>query len=446
MSKLPLVAIVGRANVGKSSLFNRLVGERRAIVADEPGTTRDTVYATIEHAKRHFLLADTAGLKTRPNDEFEMSIQDQITDASAAADVILVVVEAATLLTEEDRRVIKTALQSTKPTLLIANKVDQAKSKDDLAQWQRTGIRDVVGTSATQGTGVAELLDHINQHLPGKTPRPDTTDLTVALIGRPNVGKSSLYNALAQKQQALVSEQAGTTRDTNRFNLRYHSKTITILDTAGIRRPGRIARGVEQFSVLRAISAISEADICLLLIDVNEPATHLEQKLAGMIKEAGKGLIIVITKWDSAEKDAYSADMISKRIMIDFQHTWWAPMIFTSSLTGQNVATLLELITEIAERRDQKIRTPELNRLLQQTSDQHPPAGLKNRHPRLRYITQSDTRPPAFRVFGTQTGFLHWSYKRHLEKVMRTTYDFVGTPIMFYFSDRKSVDTKERES
>lgn len=435
MSKLPLVAIVGRANVGKSSLFNRLVGERRAIVADEPGTTRDTVYATVGYAGRHFLLADTAGLKTRPSDEFELSIQDQIMEAAVAADMILVVVEAATLVTEEDRRVIKTALKSTKPTLLVANKVDRAKS-EDLSTWQRTGIREVVGTSATQGTGLPELLDELVQQLPTATKAPPSAELTLALIGRPNVGKSSLYNALGNKQQALVSEQAGTTRDTNRLELRYHSKTWAVLDTAGIRRPGRIARGVEHFSVLRAISAINEADICLLLIDVHEPATHLEQKLAGMIKDAGKGLMIVITKWDSAEKDAYSADIVSKRIMMDFQHVWWAPMVFTSSLTGQNVAKLLELVNEIADRRAQTIRTPELNRLLQQTIDEHPPSGLKNRHPKLRYITQSDTKPPSFRVYGTQTSFLHWSYKRHLDKVLRATYDFVGTPIKLYFSDR----------
>lgn len=435
MSKLPLVAIVGRANVGKSSLFNRLVGERRAIVADEPGTTRDTVYAPVEYTGRHFLLADTAGLKTRPSDEFELSIQDQIMEAAVAADMILVVVEAATLVTEEDRRVIKTALKSTKPTLLVANKVDRAKT-EDLSTWQRTGIREVVGTSATQGTGLTDLLDHIKTHLPVETTKPPVADLTLALIGRPNVGKSSLYNAFAKKQQALVNKQAGTTRDTNRFNLRYHGQTVAILDTAGIRRPGRVARGVEHFSVLRAISAINDADICLLLIDVHEPATHLEQKLAGMIKDAGKGVMIVITKWDSADKDAHSADIISKRIMMDFQHVWWAPMVFTSSLTGQNVTKLLELVGEIAERRSQTIRTPELNRLLQQTIDQHPPSGLKNRHPRLRYITQSDTNPPAFRVYGSQTSYLHWSYKRHLEKILRTTYDFVGTPINLYFSDR----------
>jgi GTP-binding protein len=440
MASLPLVAIVGRANVGKSSLFNALVGRRAAIVADEPGTTRDTVFAPIAHGHRNFLLADTAGLKRSPADEFETSIQEQIADAAASADCILVVVEAAATLSDEDRQVMKTALRSGLPALLVVNKTDRTGGQAP-EQWQRTGIREVAATSATQRTGLKDLLDWVTGHVPPAA-KPPATELTIALIGRPNVGKSTLFNALSSKQQALVSAKAGTTRDVNRAGIRYHGQEWALLDTAGIRRPGRIARGVEHFSVLRAVSAIDEADICVLLIDVNEPATHLEQKLAGLIKQAGKGLIIALSKWDTVDKDAYTYDKLAAHIRADFQHVWWAPLLLTSGVTGQNLTKLFELAEEIRTNRRRTCQTAALNRLLQQAVDGHPPAGLKNRHPKLRYVTQSDTEPPAFRVYGSQTSYLHWSYKRRLEKILRGEYDFTGTPINLYFSDKQAAPEK----
>lgn len=441
MSRLPMVAIVGRANVGKSCLFNVLVGSRRAIVADEPGTTRDTVYAHVEDNGLYFLLADTAGLKISPADDFETNIQRQITEATETADCILVVVEASTTITEEDRRVIKTALKSKKPTLLVTNKIDQAQ-KQDIEHWQKTGIKSIVATSCTQRTGIRELLDFVSDAIGNiKTPQPQQSDIVISLIGRPNVGKSSLYNSLAKKQQALVSPQAGTTRDSNRFTLRYHGQSIDFIDTAGIRRPGRIKQGVEQFSVLRAISAIDEADLCLLLVDVNEPATHLEQKLAGMIQNAGKGLIMVITKWDTADKNEKLADNLRIRFVSEFAHVWWAPLIFTSAITGQNLPKLFELITIVDKSRRQKIQTAKLNYTLREVVEYHPPAGVRGHHPKLRYITQTDSEPPTFTMYGSKTDFLHWSYKRYLEKALRSEFDFTGSPIRLYFSDRESTNT-----
>lgn len=438
MSKLPLVAIVGRTNVGKSSLFNRLLGYRRAIVADEPGTTRDNVFALINTGRQVFTLADTAGLKLDPADRFETTIQDQITEAAAAADVILVVVEAGSVFSDEDRRVAKIALKSGRALILAVNKIDRVRRYGAVAEWRKSGIKTIISTSATQGTGLDRLVALLEESLPvGGKPGPEP-DMTIALIGRPNVGKSSLFNALGKKQQALVSEQAGTTRDINEIDIRYHAQTLRLVDTAGIRRPGRIERGVEHFSVLRAVAAIESADVCLLLLDAHEPAVHLEQKLAGMIAAAGKGLIMTVSKWDSIEKDDKTADQISNRVAGDFQHVWWAPLVFTSAETGQNVTKIFELAQMIMRRRSQQLQTAELNNLLERVADEHPPAGLKNRHPKLRYITQSDTNPPSFRIYGSQTSFLHWSYKRYLEKQLRATHDFTGTPIKLYFSDKEA--------
>ncbi len=431
--KLPVVAIVGRANVGKSSIFNRMVGTRDAIVADEAGTTRDNVSRIVENQGSAFWLVDTAGLKSA-EDEFEASIQDQIIEATEAADVILVTVEAHTTLTEEDRRVAKLALKSKKPTILVMNKADKAK-KLDLTHWEKTGIKTRVATSAIHIEGFTELFNQIIAIIPKAKTDTIENELVVALVGRPNVGKSYLFNTLAQKQQAIVAPVAGTTRDINRVTVREHNRDFTLLDTAGIRRSGKIGTGVEHFSVLRTLQAIEEADVCCLLMDGNELNTALDQKIAGMVREAGKGLIIVVSKWDIVDKDAYTRDGLAKTIAYHFQHVWWAPLIFTSSETGQNVTKLYELARDIAEHQNLEISTSELNRWLGACVIKHPPAGLKNKHPKLRYATQVDTKPPTVSVFGDYTEYLHWSYKRYLEKEFRQTWEVGGTPVRLKFTN-----------
>ncbi len=437
MTKLPLVAIVGRTNVGKSSLFNRLIGDNKSIIARESGTTRDTVTAVLNlRSDKACLLADTAGLKLRAEDEFEATIQEQIEEAAEAADLILVVADASTSPSNEDHRVIKTALKSKKPVILAINKTDKA-TKETLADWHTTPIRQFIETSATQSTGISELIEKLDQAFPKGTSQPPSADLTIGLIGRPNVGKSSLFNALGKKQQALVSAKAGTTRDVGSLELKYHGETWQFLDTAGIRRQGRVQVGIEKFSVLRAMHAIQSSDICLLLLDANEPAVHLEQKLAGLIREQGKGLIVVITKWDSKEKDDWTADELSSKIMSQFQHIWWAPLVLTSAVTGQNVTKLLEVIVKVAINQKRQIPTRTLNRLLEEAISTHPPAGLKNRNPKLRYITQSDVKPPSFRIYGAKTSYLHWSYIRRLDKMIRELADFTGTPLKLYFIDKE---------
>ena len=437
-NKTPIVAIVGRANVGKSSLFNSIIGYREAIVADEPGTTRDSITAKASTGTHDFWLVDTAGMKD-PEDDFELTIQEQITQASDSADVILVVVSADTLITQEDRRVAKNALKSKKEVILIVNKYDRTPH-EPITNWQKLGVKSIFATSTTQKTGIYDLLEHLEDILPKATIKVDENRIAIALLGRPNVGKSYLFNTLAKKQQAIVADKAGTTRDINRTVVKYQKQEIELLDTAGIRRSGRIERGVEHFSVLRSMAAIEQADICLLLIDVNELSVALDQKIAGMVQEAGKGLILVISKWDSVqEKDAYTRDQLAPRITAEFDFVPWAPLIFTSSVTGQNVTKIYDLAMEVMANRGRKIKTPELNRWLRFCVDAHPPAGLKNRHPKLNYIVQTEESTPSFKVFGSHTKQLHWSYKRYLEKQLRKSYDFSGTAIKMYYLE-KSVD------
>ncbi len=437
-TKLPTVAIIGRANAGKSSLFNRMMRSQQAIVAREAGTTRDRVVGKAAYHGHEFWLVDTAGLKPA-EDEFEASIQEQITDASDAADVILVVVDSTEYPSDEDRRVAKTALKSRKPVILIANKTDLRGSLPT-SEFLRLGIKSIIRTSAEHNSGISNALDEICQHIPEKRQAEPNDVLKIALIGRPNVGKSSLFNTLAGKQQAIVAGVAGTTRDVNRIRLRYQGQAIELLDTAGIRRQGKQEVGIEKFSVLRTLAAIEEADICFLLMDVNELNTALDQRLAGIIAEAGKGMAIVVNKWDAVEgKDAYTRDALAPQISAQFDFTPWAPLIFTSAVTGQNVTKLFDLALGIAAHRQQKTTTRTLNDLLQRSVQKHPPAGLKNTHPKLRYIVQTDTNPPWFVIYGSNLKFVHWSYKRYLERRIRDTYDYTGTPIKLSFRDEKQL-------
>ena len=435
VKKAPLVAIVGRANVGKSSLFNAILHRREAIVADEPGTTRDSIMARASWQNQDFWLVDTAGMKDA-EDDFEFTIQEQILQATDSADVIWVVIEANTVITEEDRRVAKLALRSKKPVFLIVNKKDKAP-KAPLSDYERLGIKPIIATSATQRIGIATLLDQLISAIPKATLREDPDRLHVALLGRPNVGKSALFNSLAKKQQAIVADRAGTTRDINRAVIRYQGREIELLDTAGIRKNGKIEVGVEKFSVIRSLSAIEQADVCLLLIDSNDVGVQLDQKIAGMIKESGKGLILVASKWDSVEKDGFTRDELAPKIQYEFEFAPWAPLIFTSSVTGQNVTKIFDLVMDIVAKRQTRIKTTELNRWLQDITAAHPPAGLKGRTPKLNYITQEDDNPsPSFKVYGAHTKFLHWSYKRYMDRALREKYGFEGTPIKFWFFEK----------
>jgi GTP-binding protein len=431
-SKLPTVAIVGQTNVGKSSLFNRLMRSQQAIVAREAGTTRDNVIGKVRCETKEFWLVDTAGLKD-PEDDFEASIQEQIQEATDVADVIIVVVDSTAYPSDEDRLVAKKALKSKKPVILVVNKID-LKGSLEIDEFRRLGIKQILRASAEHNKGIRRLLDVIVAEIPSRREREADDILRIALIGRPNVGKSHLFNTLAGKQQAIVANVAGTTRDVNRISVTYHKQAIELLDTAGVRRQGKIEVGIEKFSVLRTIQAIEESDVCLLLMDVNELNTQLDQRLAGIISEAGKGMIIVVSKWDSVEgKDAYTRDALAPQIAHTFNFTPWAPLIFTSSVTGQNVTKIFELATRIYARRKIEYQTSKLNKILSQAILDHPPAGLKNTLPKLRYVVQTDTNPPWFVIHGSNLKLLHWSYKRFLERRFREELDYDGTAIKFSF-------------
>lgn len=492
MKTLPIVALIGQTNAGKSSLLNRFAHKNIAIVAREEGTTRDNVAARIDD---RFLLIDTAGLKD-PEDDFEAGIQDQIADAIDSASVILLTVDATKYFDHHDKNIAKSALRSKKPVFLLLNKSDRGDALD-INEFRALGIPEdhIFRTSATTGQGVSDLKRAIlncfssdssqagafsekatetstggnvraqsrladGENAPRASEMSEKSNLNrplkIALIGRPNVGKSSLFNSLAKKQQALVSSRQGTTRDVNRVEIKYKGRTLEILDTAGLRKPGRREVGIEKFSALRTLAAIEEADICALLVDSTEPHSKLDQSLAGQIVEAGKGIIMVVTKSDLlAEseptnyfgeeniKNRTSADFLLDRLERDFDFLPYAPVILTSSETGKNVTKLFDLALDVDEARHHEMKTSELNSILRNAMASHPPAGLKNTHPKPKYIVQTDTCPPWFVVHGHDLGLLHWSYKRFIERKIREAYPYLGTPIMFsYRSDNSKKASK----
>ena len=466
MKKLPIVALIGQTNAGKSSLLNRFARKNIAIVAREEGTTRDNVMARIDN---RFILIDTAGLKD-PEDDFEANIQDQIADAIDAADVICLTLDSSKYTDDKDKQIAKSALKSKKPVLLLLNKSDLGEALD-ASEFLHLGIKpdQTFRISATTGQGIKDLKAAIsailvnsgtNAPTAGAGVRRSSEDslsdspkslapalgvsprcsLKIALIGRPNVGKSSLFNSLGQKQQALVSSRQGTTRDVNRVEIKFHGQTLEILDTAGLRKPGKREVGIEKFSALRTLAAIEESDICCLLIDATEPHSKLDQSLAGQIIDAGKGIIIVLTKADLVDDTDHILDELER----DFNFLPYAPVLITSSATGHNVTKLFELATKIDETRHQEIKTSELNKILTEAIVEHIPAGLKNTRPKPKYIVQTDTCPPWFVVHGRDLQLLHWSWKRFLERKIREKYPFVGTPIFFSFRDDQSPKSRNK--
>lgn len=445
MSRFPIVALIGQTNAGKSSILNRMARQNIAIVAREEGTTRDNVVAKIDDA---FVLIDTAGLKD-PTDDFEASIQDQILDAIDVADVILVTLDSSKYFDHRDAKIAKDALRSGKKVYLVLNKCDLGESLP-ITEFRALGIapENTFYVSATTGQGIEKLKSVLPKD---KIIEKSENKLKIALIGRPNVGKSSLFNTLGKKQQAVVSSRQGTTRDVNRLEVRFKGRDLEILDTAGLRKPGKREVGIEKFSALRTLAAIEEADICCLLVDATEPHSKLDQALAGQITEAGKGIIVVVTKADLLSeatptnyfgeeniKNRTAADFLIDALEKDLDFLPYAPVVMTSSETGLNATKIFELALTIDAERHQEIKTSELNKILNEAIIGHAPAGLKNTHPKPKYIVQTDVCPPWFVVHGHDLELLHWSWKRYLERKIREKYPFVGTPIMFsYRNDKK---------
>lgn len=455
MKKLPIVAIIGKTNAGKSSLLNRLAHRSVAITAREEGTTRDSISARIGNS---FIAIDTAGLKD-PEDDFEAQIQDQINDAIDTADLILLVTDSTKYPDHDTTEIARLAQKSHKPIILALNKSDLKESLPDY-EFAALGIQDIHKISATTGQGIKDLLDDIARGLSpqSKSPdsnaidnaidnsqtesdRPEAASIKLALIGRPNVGKSSLFNVLAKKQEAIVANFAGTTRDIKRTEIKYHNRAIELLDTAGLRRRGSIEVGIEKFSAIKTMSAIEEADICALLIDSTAPKNHLDQTLAGEIIEAGKGIILVLTKTDLLEDPTEQIPQILNQLEKDFKFTPYAPVILTSSETGKNATKIFDLTLQIEEARKTEIKTTELNKILGLALMNHAPSSVKGAPVKPKYLVQTDVCPPWFVIHGTNVDKLHFSWLRYLENEIRAKHPFLGTPIRF--SARKSEDRKK---
>lgn len=433
MNKQSIVAIIGRPNVGKSSLFNRLVGQRQAIVSNEAGTTRDAVRNTVQYKESNFWLVDTAGLQKTTDQIVEDSVA-LADEAIASSDITLMVIDASSAISDEERRIAKRVLKSKKPVILVVNKIDANKRKVP-SEVKKLGIKTIVGTSAIHGDGAGELIEEIVAHLPKSKPIESKDLNRIALLGRPNVGKSSIFNEFIDKNKAVVSDVAGTTRDVNIAIKRVGGVDFEISDTAGVRKPGK-RKDIEHFSWLRTVSAINNCDVAILVLDATEPSVAVDQKVAGLVKEAGKGLIIAINKWDLVKSEEGKQAWLERLLQRDFPYVWWAPMVLTSAQSGHNMTKLIQVASGIIERRNQKIPTKELNNIIQTAMAKHPPSGLKNRHPKLNYATQTDVNPPEFTLFGAHIEFLHWSYKRYLESQLREARDFSGTAIRLVFKSK----------
>lgn len=425
---LPVVALVGRPNVGKSALFNRIVGEQSAIVSDEAGTTRDRHFAQTDWAGRHFWLVDTGGLTDDPTIPMDVEIRKQVLTAIDEADLLLLVVDAKAGLHPSDRRVLDLLRDAQKPWVLVANKVDDAANMN-WYEFYELGAGDPVPVSARNGIATGDLLDVVVSRIP-EAPEEVPDALRVAVIGRPNVGKSSFINRILNEDRLVVANEAGTTRDSIDTPLRYHDRDLIFVDTAGLRRQARVDEGIEFYATLRTRRAIDRADICVLLIDATEGIHNQDLKIATLAWDAGRGLILVVNKWDLyEEKTEKSADKFKKEAAEKAPFLAHVPFLFTSALTGQRVHKVLDLVLEVDVARNTRISTSALNeRLAELTQRRQPPqaAGLEVK---LNYATQVEVAPPTFAVFGNHPDLVVEHYIRFLHNGFRETFPFLGSPL-----------------
>ncbi|KKQ94817.1 MAG: GTPase Der [candidate division CPR2 bacterium GW2011_GWC1_39_9] len=440
-NKKPIVTIVGRPNVGKSSLFNRIIGQRTAITSDVAGTTRDRIYEDVEWKNTSFMLVDTAGIDKDIEGELAENIQDQINFALDEADFFIFMVEAGTEITIEDEKAAQILRKKKKPYILVANKADNQELENSIVNFYKLGLGEPIGVSSIHGRGVGDFLDLLVQKIkkiPGKPIEPKTTDIVVALLGRPNVGKSSILNKLSGQGIAIVSEVPGTTRDVNEAIIKKDDKKILLIDTAGIRKSGKIETGIEKYSVLRSLKAAERADIVLLVLDATEGAVAKDLSIAGMVKEMGKGLIIVVNKWDAIEKDEQPMDQYLAMLRDKYDFVSWSPVIFVSALTGKNLDKIGSLIESVSENREIKIQTSKVNNLIEKITTKRPPGIKRGTRPKIFYATQTGTAPPEFTLFCNYPEYIHFSYIRYLENSFRKEADFTGTPIKIVLKKRQS--------
>ena len=434
----PIIAIVGRPNVGKSALFNKLIGQRLSIVEDTPGVTRDRIYGESDWNGRKFTLIDTGGIEPRTDSEILTFMREQAEIAISHADVIVFLTDIKTGLTASDQEVAGMLQRSGKPIVLAVNKMDATGTVNpDFYEFYNLGLGDPVAVSAVHGHGTGDLLDECVQYFPPEGEDEEEDDrIQVAIIGKPNVGKSSLTNKILGQQRTIVSSVAGTTRDAIDSYFENETGKYVFIDTAGMRKKSRVDEAIERYSVLRAQMAIERADVCLILIDAQDGVTEQDTKVAGMAHEAGKASIIVVNKWDLIEKDGKTMDRMREDIRRDLGYMTYAPILFISAMTGQRVERLFELIQYVNNQAATRITTGMLNSLLADATARVQPPTDKGRRLKVYYMTQVGIKPPHFVCFCNDARLFHFSYQRYLENQIRSTFGLEGTPVRLTVRER----------
>jgi GTPase len=460
MSRKPVVALVGRPNVGKSSLFNRLVGERMAVTDEIPGTTRDRLASEFEWRGALFRVVDTGGIEvyqpkgTRDENplsegsvEFVPQIKAQALLAVQDADVVVMVTDGTTGITAADEEIAEILRRTEKPVIVAANKIDHHKKNDDVVEFYGLGVGEVFAISAIHGAGVGDLLDAVYESVQEVVTMPDEPvedqHMRIAIVGRPNVGKSSLVNKLLGEERVIVSHHAGTTRDAIDSELMYHGEKVTLIDTAGIRRRGRVTPGVEKFSVIRSMDAVERCDVALLMIDAVEGITDQDAHIAGYILDAGKSIVLIVNKWDALEKDNYTLHEFEKQVRERFNFLPDPPVLFISVLTGQRIHQVLEAAREVYEGRYLRVPTSALNKILRDAMHNHTPPIRGSRRLKILYASQVSTAPPLMLFHVNDPKLVHFTYRRYLENQIRREYPFHGTPIRMSFRAREGLKDRD---
>ena len=438
MSK-PVVAVVGRPNVGKSTLFNALAGERISIVKDTPGVTRDRIYADVNWLDYHFTMIDTGGIEPDSRDVILSQMREQAEIAIATADVIIFLTDVRQGLQDSDSKVADMLRRSGKPVVLVVNKVDSfEKFMPDVYEFYNLGIGDPFPISAASMLGLGDMLDEVVKHFPDYAKDEEEDERTkVAIIGKPNVGKSSLINKLAQEDRVIVSDIAGTTRDAIDTDITYDGKEYVFIDTAGLRRKNKIKEEIERYSIIRAVTAVERADVCIIVIDATEGVTEQDAKIAGIAHERGKGIIIAVNKWDAIEKDDKTIYRHTEKIRQILSFMPYAEIIFISAKSGQRLNKIFELIDVVIANNSMRVATGVLNEIVTEAVAMQQPPSDKGKRLRIYYTTQVAVKPPTFVIFVNDKELMHFSYTRYLENRIRETFGFRGTALKFIIRERK---------
>ena len=434
----PIVAVVGRPNVGKSTLFNKLIGQRLSIVKDTPGVTRDRIFAACEWRGRTFMLADTGGIEPHSDDIILSQMRRQAQLAIEQADVIILVTDIQSGVTANDADVAVMLQKSGKPVVLCVNKCDRiGEPPAEFYEFYNLGLGDPIAVSSVHGTGTGDLLDAVFEYLPDEQqPEEDDDCIKVAIIGKPNAGKSSLVNAVAGEERSIVSDIAGTTRDAIDTEIRNKHGHFLFIDTAGLRRRSKVDDAIEKYSVLRAEMAVERADVCVIMIDAVEGFTEQDSKVAGIAHEKGKACIIAVNKWDAVEKDDKTMAKVRKKLENDFSFMAYAPFVFISAKTGQRLDRLMELITYVNGQHSMRVSTGMLNDVLALATARVQPPTDRGKRLKIYYMTQPSTCPPTFVFFVNREDLFHFSYQRYLENQLRETFGLEGTPVRFVIRER----------